>query len=100
MDFTTNLLDSSGFSIICVVVDCFSKMAHIVALKEFPSATSLFLFVNREYFKLGIPMNVVSDREVKFTSKFSHVLFSLLEVKQTSTRPAHLSQMTKLKEKN
>lgn len=59
MDFVTGLPISKGNTTFLTVVDRFSKMAHFIALPQFPSAR-----VN------GFPQDIVSDWGPQFVSWF------------------------------
>lgn len=71
MDFITDLPRSSGSTVIWVVVDRFSKMAHFIPLPGLPSARELAdLFLNHVFRLHGAPDDIVSDRGVQFISRF------------------------------
>lgn len=81
MDFVVNLPLSKGMTTILVVVDHLTKMANFIPVKGVPSAEDTAEVMVREVFKLhGIPHDVVSDREVQFTSKFWRSFCSALGV--------------------
>ena len=69
MDFITDLPLSNGYNSIWVMVDPFSKMAHFVPLKANGKKTdNLIKIFAREYWRLyGIPMDIISDRDSRFT---------------------------------
>lgn len=68
LDFVTGLPLSDGNTVILIVVDRFSKMAHFVSLIKLPSAKEMAQLVLEH----GLPMDMVSDRG----SQFSSVLYS------------------------
>lgn len=71
MDFITDLPRSSGCTVIWVVVDRFSKMAHFVPLPGLPSARELAdLFLNHVFRLHGAADDIASDRGVQFISRF------------------------------
>uniref|UniRef100_A0A8C5MI68 Gypsy retrotransposon integrase-like protein 1 n=1 Tax=Leptobrachium leishanense TaxID=445787 RepID=A0A8C5MI68_9ANUR len=71
MDFLVELPPSSGHTVIFVVVDRFSKMAHFIPLKKLPSSIELAHVFTKEIFRLhGVPNVIVSDRGSQFISKF------------------------------
>jgi hypothetical protein len=71
MDFIVSLSPSKGFDAIMVVVDRFSKMAHFIPTKESATAQEMGrLFFTHVFKHHGLPKDIVSDRDPKFTSKF------------------------------
>ena len=76
MDLITDLpCTSNGNDSIWVVVDRLSKMVHLVALKKTCTAESLAAVYEREVFRLhGIQESIVSDCDVRFTSRFWRAL--------------------------
>jgi len=91
MDFMVNLPPSRGFDAIMVVVDRFSKMAHFIPTKENVTAQEMGrLFFTHVFKHHGLPKDIVSDRDPKFTSKFWRALWKRMgmELKMsTSFRP-------------
>ncbi|XP_056408241.1 uncharacterized protein LOC130308661 [Hyla sarda] len=82
MDFVKDLPSSHGMTVIWVVVDRFSKMAHFVPLPGLPSAPVLEKQFFQHIFRLhGLPKHIVSDRGVQFVSKFWRALCGQLGVK-------------------
>jgi len=71
MDFITELPESEGCDQLWVVVDRFTKMAHLLALrKEGKTAADLAVVFAQEIWKFhGLPTDIVSDRDSRFTSK-------------------------------
>jgi len=64
MDRITQLTKSEGNSSICVVVDQFSKMAHLIPIKEPATAEELALVFVWEIWRLyRLSSDIVSDRD-------------------------------------
>ncbi len=60
---------SKGFDAIMVVVDRFSKMAHFIPTKDEATAQETGgLFFSHIFKHHGLPKDIVSDRDPKFTS--------------------------------
>ena len=76
MDLITDLpRTNNGNDSIWVVVDRLSKMVHLVALTKTCPAESIAAVYEKEVFRLhGIPETIVSDRDVRFTSRFWRAL--------------------------
>jgi transposase InsO family protein len=92
MDFITDLPLSDGHDSIWVVVDRFTKMCHFIPLKTNAKKSSdLARIFLREIWKLhGLPREIVSDRDTRFTAKFWQTLTDLLKINRsmsTAFRP-------------
>ncbi|KAL0556312.1 hypothetical protein IC582_004825 [Cucumis melo] len=72
MDFITGLPRTlRGFTVIWVVVDRLTKSAHFVPGKSTYTASKWAQLYMSEIVRLhGVPVSIVSDRDVRFTSKF------------------------------
>uniref|UniRef100_A0A6I8RAB1 Gypsy retrotransposon integrase-like protein 1 n=1 Tax=Xenopus tropicalis TaxID=8364 RepID=A0A6I8RAB1_XENTR len=81
MDFIVELPPSCGNTVIWVVIDRFSKMAHFVPLRKLPSAVELAQLFIQHIFRLhGFPVEIVSDRGSQFVSRFWRSLCKSLGV--------------------
>jgi hypothetical protein len=91
MDFIEQLPETAeGYSSIMVVVDRFTKMAHFIPLKGKPDARELATVFAREIWRLhGLPMDIVSDRDSRFTSRFWQSLLELLGIKGRMSTAFH-----------
>ena len=90
MDFITELPESEGHSSIWVVVDRFSKMAHFIPLKKQASAEELSRIFVREIWRLhGLPTNIVSDRNSRFTSTFWQGVVTKLDIRSRMSTAIH-----------
>ncbi|KAF1331237.1 reverse transcriptase, partial [Globisporangium splendens] len=83
MDFIFGLpRDTHGRNGILVFVDRFSKMVHLVPVSDKISAEKTAkVFVDVVFRLHGLPVEIVSDRDTRFTSKFWRALFGLLDTK-------------------
>jgi len=77
MDFITSLPRTVRWhDYIMVVVDRLSKVAHFILVKTTYSSSDITHVFIKEIMQLhGVPKNIVSDRDAKFTSKFWKELF-------------------------
>ena len=91
MDFLYSLpRDSHGCSGIVVFVDRFSKMVHIEPVKStITSAQAATIFVNSVFRYHGLPRDIISDRDPRFTAKFWSKLFHLLGTKLKMSTTDH-----------
>ncbi len=80
MDFITGLPKVAGnFDSIFVVVDKLTKVAHLIPTRTTASASDIAQLFVREIVRLhGVPARIISDRDVKFTSKFWRAMFQSL----------------------
>ena len=72
MDFIVGLPRSAeGNNAIWVVVDWLTMMARFIPIKSTITTKKLVIkFIKHPYSLCGLPMEIVSDRDSKFTSKF------------------------------
>ncbi|KAF1314271.1 reverse transcriptase, partial [Globisporangium splendens] len=91
MDFIFGLpRDKHGRNGILVFVDRFSKMVHLAPVSDKVSAEmTAKVFVDVVFRLHGLPVEIVSDRDTRFTSKFWRALFGLLDTKLAMSTAAH-----------
>ena len=72
MDFITKLPRTArGVDAIWVIVDRLTKSAHFIPISESISAEKLAdIYVREVVARHGVPVSVVSDRDVRFTPRF------------------------------
>ncbi|KAJ9561205.1 hypothetical protein OSB04_006365 [Centaurea solstitialis] len=72
MDLITKLPRTSrSYDAIWVVVDRLTKSAHFIAIRESSSAEALAdIYVKEIVARHGVPVTIISDRDVRFTSRF------------------------------
>jgi hypothetical protein len=77
MDFINGLPKTEGNEVIFVVVDCFSKYAHFLALSH-PYTNSLVVksFKDNIYKLHGVPTTIISVKDPIFLNQFLKKLFS------------------------
>ncbi|GJZ17629.1 putative reverse transcriptase domain-containing protein [Tanacetum coccineum] len=71
MDFITKLPRSkSGHDTIWVIVDRLTKSAHFLAIREDYSIEKLAkIYVDEIVTRHGVPVSIISDRDIRFTSR-------------------------------
>jgi transposase InsO family protein len=91
MDFITDLPESSGCDQLWVVVDRFTKMAHFIPLqKDGKTTADLVKIFAREIWKLhGLPLDIISDRDSRFTSSTWKVFLGTLGIKPRMSTAFH-----------
>lgn len=91
MDFITQLPKTpNGHDAILVVVDRLSKYAHFIATTTEVGAKEVAeLFRDRIFALHGLPREVVSDRDPRFTGNFNQALFKLLGTRQAFSSAFH-----------
>lgn len=90
MDFVTGLPKSGGNTAVLTVVDCFSKMAHFIALPKLPSAKETALIMLKEVFRIhGFPKAIVLDQGPQFVSRFWREFCRLIGARASLTSGYH-----------
>ena len=91
MDFITQLpRTKTGSDAIVVFVDRLSKMVHFAATTTNVTAKDTARIFRHEIFRLhGLPRQIVSDRDTRFTSHFWKEVMSLLGVEQALSTAYH-----------
>jgi hypothetical protein len=91
VDFITNLpLTARGNDAIMVVVDRLTKMAHFIPLSGTATAQHVAqLFYDHVWTKHGISLNIVSDRDSKFTSQTWERLCELWPMSRSMSTAYH-----------
>lgn len=92
MDFISELPPTvDGYDTIFTVVDRFSKMAHFIPLKKDDSSAEAVAnaFVQHVVRLHGLPVDIVSDRDRRFTSKFWSTIMKWCNVSQSLSSAYH-----------
>jgi hypothetical protein len=71
MDFIKGLPQSGASNCILVIIEKFTKYGHFLPLKHPYTAASVVKVFFDQVYKLHVmPMSIVSDRDIIFTSQF------------------------------
>lgn len=90
MDFIEGLPKSKGKTFIWVVVDVLSKYAHFIGLFHTYSAGNITkLFIEHIHKLHGMLEDLVSDRDLIFTSKVWQELFAIMRVTLNILSPSN-----------
>ena len=91
MNFITHLPKSTqGNDSITDFVDCLTKMIHLAPGKTTDTAKDVLQqFIAKVVSTHGVPTQIVSDRDSKFTSSFWQSFMSLLNVKTSMSSAFH-----------
>ena len=91
IDFVSGLpVTRSGYDMIMVVVDRFSKRAHFIATRKKSLSIHAIEMLYRYIFAYhGFPRTIVSDRDVRFTSKAYKELTQRLGIKLLMSSANH-----------
>lgn len=92
MDFVTGLPESpEGYDALWVVVDRLTKMVHLVpcTFKGLDAPLLARMFVHHVWRLHGLPREIVSDRDTRFTSEFWREVCKLVGTKQLMSTAFH-----------
>jgi len=89
MDFITELPVSEDCDQLWVVIDRFTKMAHFVPLREKGAADLAKIFAREIWRFHGLPTDIVSDRDSRFTSEVWQELLKKLGIRPRMSTAFH-----------
>lgn len=91
MDLITDLPETKeGFTAIVVFVDRLSKMVHLAPCTKHVTAEQLGQLLEKHVFRLhGVPQDIVSDRDIRFETKFWQESCSNLKIKLNRSTAQH-----------
>ncbi|KAG2870426.1 hypothetical protein PC119_g27198 [Phytophthora cactorum] len=91
MDFVFGIPpDSNRRTGVVVFVDRFSKMMHLAAVPtEVTAVQTARLFVDMVFKNHGMPLDIVSDRDPRFTARFWQEVFTLLGTQLSMSTADH-----------
>ena len=90
IDQVTNLLESDGKTATAIFMDCLSNMVHFAPYtKEISGEKNAQFFINHVFKHHGLPEDIISDRDPRFTSRFWKELFQKLRTYLKSSTAFH-----------
>jgi len=90
IDLITGLPESNGFNAILVIVDRFSKMILLVAVRDtLTSFQTAEIYRDHVWSKHGLPKKVISDRGPQFAAQFMKDLHKLIKVEMNLSTAFH-----------
>ena len=91
MDFITHLPNTQGCSMVWVIVDRFTKMAHFIPVKDGQKTAEgcAKLFLENIWKLQGLSSSIISDRDHVFTSKFLAESMGRLDVRLRQSTAVH-----------
>lgn len=90
MDFLRPFPESEGFDYLWVIICCLSSMVHLVPVNTMTTATELSSLFVKEVVQLhGLPSSIVSDRDLKFTSRWWCEVHRILDIKLLMSTSFH-----------
>ena len=82
MDFIGPCPESRGYNYLWVVICCLTSMVHLIPVRMMTTVSELSSIYIREIVRLhGLPSSIVSDRDLKFTSKWWKEVHRILSAK-------------------
>jgi hypothetical protein len=82
MDFIEGLPNSEGNNVILVVVDRFTKYSHFIGLSHPYTVKDIAKLCIDHVYKLhGLPMEIVCDRDMIFTTALWQELLKAVDIK-------------------
>jgi len=90
MDFITELPLSEGCDQLWVVIDQFTKMAHFIPLREKTAADLAIIFAREIWKHHGLPTDIMSDRDSRFTSEVWQEFLRLSGIRPRMSTAFHL----------
>ena len=89
MDFIVQLPSVHGYNQVWTVVDRFTKRAHFIPLKSTSARELADGFVKEIWRHHGLPLDITSDRDPKFTSHFWMSVMKKLDIHSNMSTTFH-----------
>jgi hypothetical protein len=91
VDFITKLPVSQGYDSILMVTDhdCSKATIFIPCVEEISGEETATLYAKHVFTRYGLPTKIISDRDLRFASKFTRELCKLLGIQQNVSTAYH-----------
>ncbi|QRV93047.1 Retrovirus-related Pol polyprotein from transposon [Ceratobasidium sp. AG-Ba] len=90
MDFITDLPESNGYDAILTIVDKLTKYTHFIPCKKtINEVETALLFHDHIWSHYGLPRQIITDRDSRWTGSFWEHLTSLVGIKRSLTTAYH-----------
>jgi len=90
MDLITQLLESNSYNAICVIVDRLTKRAYFISINnQFSSKDIVQLLYDKVYPLHGLPLQIISDREVQYSAELFQEWCKILGIESTILTAYH-----------
>ena len=91
IDFITKLPESEGYDSILTITDhdCSKVFIFIPCREEISSEQMAALYMTHIFTRFGLPSKIISDRDLRFASKFSRKLCWILGIQQNISTAYH-----------
>jgi len=83
-DLIIQLPESNSYNTICVIVDKLTKRAHFIPINNwFLFKDMVQLLYDKVYPLHGLPLQIISDREVQYSAKLFQEWYKILGIEST-----------------
>ena len=90
MDLIMQLPESNSYNAICVIVDRLTKRVHFIPINNrFSSKDMVQLLYDKVYPLHGLPLQIISDREVQYSAKLFQEWYKILGIESTMSIAYH-----------
>ena len=91
IDFITKLPESQGYNSILTITDhdCTKVAVFIPCNEEINAEDTATLYIKHVFMHFGLPSKIISDRDPRFVSKFTHELCKIVGIEQNISTAYH-----------
>ena len=90
-DLITQLPESNDYNAICIIVDRLTKRAYFISINnQFLSKDMVQLLYDKVYLLHGLPLQIISDRGVQYSTKLFQEQCKILGIESTMSTAYHV----------